>query len=181
MSCTEERDIGRKVASGPQINTLYSTSDFSAPNPECVRGKVNTRNIIFNWGGVKIAKISPEVVVKFGSHVTINEAKNMVFVGKHTCNVPVPKIFACYSYCPICRDLDDYGSLYDTYIFMSFVGGQCLDEVWESYDETTKSRVTSQLKGHFHELRNINNSNYIGSVDLGPVTDPILESYHTKG
>ena len=77
--------------------------------------------------GVKIAKISGEVVVKFGSHVTISEAKNMVFVKKNTENVPVPKVFACYSYGPIHRDTDDYGSLYDTYIFMSFVEGQCLD------------------------------------------------------
>ena len=181
MSFTEETHTDRKVASGPQMNTLYSDPDFLAPDPECVNEKVNTGNVIFNWGGVKIAKISGEVVVKFGSHVTISEAKNMVFVKKNTENVPVPKVFACYSYGPIHRDTDDYGSLYDTYIFMSFVEGQCLDRVWESYDETTKNRIASQLKGYFHELRNIDNDNYIGSVDLGPVTDPILESHHMKG
>lgn len=181
MSFTKETHTDRKVASGLQMNTLYSDPDFLAPDPECVNEKVNTGNVIFNWGGVKIAKISGEVVVKFGSHVTISEAKNMVFVKKNTENVPVPKVFACYSYGPIHRDTDDYGSLYDTYIFMSFVEGQCLDRVWESYDETMKNRIASQLKGYFHKLRNIDSDNYIGLVDLGPVTDPILESHHMKG
>ncbi|EAS37280.3 uncharacterized protein CIMG_02634 [Coccidioides immitis RS] len=32
------------------VNTIYSTLDFSARNPECVDGKVNAGNIIFNWG-----------------------------------------------------------------------------------------------------------------------------------
>lgn len=181
MSRAEEREGGQKVAPEPQVNTVYSTSSFSAPHPGCVAESFNAENLIFNWGGVKILKISPEVVVKFGPHVTINEAKNMIFVENNTSNIPVPKVFACYSNGPICRDAEDYGSLYDTYIVMSFIGGQRLDKIWESYDETTKSHVTSQLRGHFNELRNIDSSTYIGSVDFGPVTDPILESHHTKG
>lgn len=180
MSSTEG-GTDRKVASGPQMHTLYSVPDFSAPSPECVNKKSNAENVIFNWGGVKILKVSPGVVVKFGSHVTVNEARNMIFVEQNTENVPVPKVFACYTHGPICRDVDDFGSLYDTYIFMSFVEGESLDKVWELCDETAKSRITSQLKGYFYELRCIDNGNYIGSADLGPVTDPILETHHTKG
>lgn len=79
----------------------------------------------------------------------------MLFVGENTDTVPVPKTFACYVYGPICRDIHDYGSLYDTYIFMRFVESQSLDYVWESYDETTKNRVSVQLKEYFDGLRNI--------------------------
>lgn len=65
---------------------------------------------------------------------------------------------------------------------MSFVEGQSLDKAWESYDEATKNHITNQLKGYFYELRKISNGhNYIGSVDFGPVADPILDSYHIKG
>lgn len=96
MSFTEETHTDRKVASGPQMNTLYSDPDFLAPDPECVNEKVNTGNVIFNWGGVKIAKISSEVVVKFGSHVTISEAKNMVFVKKK-----IQKMYLCQKFSPV--------------------------------------------------------------------------------
>ncbi|KAL4786038.1 hypothetical protein BJX76DRAFT_139908 [Aspergillus varians] len=47
-----------------------------------------------------------------------------------------------------------------------------------------KNRVTNQLKGYLSELRQISShshGNYIGSVDGGPVTDPILEAYRFKG
>ena len=106
----------------------------------------------------------------------------MIFVDQNTDTVPVPKVFACYTYDPISRDIDDYGSLYDTYILMSFVEGQSLDKAWETYDRATKDRITTQLKSYLHELRAITTSSgYIGSADSGPVTDPMLERYHTKG
>ncbi|PGH15751.1 hypothetical protein AJ80_05459 [Polytolypa hystricis UAMH7299] len=110
MSGTEEQQTTQSVGRGPQANILYSVPGFAVPYPDSVNEKVNPSNTIFNWGGVKIAKISPEVVVKFGSH----------------------------------------------------------------------------LKGYLRELRRIStgddgSNTYIGSVDLGPVTDPILESHRIKG
>ena len=48
--------------------------------------------------GVKIAKISGEVVVKFGSHVTISEAKNMVFVKKKK---KIQKMYLCQKFSPV--------------------------------------------------------------------------------
>ncbi|KAE8151999.1 kinase-like protein [Aspergillus avenaceus] len=157
MSGAEENQNAQPVDCRPQVNILYSAPGFAVPYPDSINTTVNSSNTIFDWGGVKIAKISPEVVVKFGSHVTVSEAKSMMFVEQNTETVPVPKIFAFYSYGPIDRDIEDYGSLFDTYIFMSFV------------------------EGYFCELRQINPSHYIGSVDLGPVTDPILEGYGIKG
>ncbi|OJZ90526.1 hypothetical protein ASPFODRAFT_56812 [Aspergillus luchuensis CBS 106.47] len=140
MSNTEEKQNVLSVGSGPQVNILYSSPGFA------------------------IVKISPEVVVKFGSHVTLHEAKSMVFVGQNTETVPVPKIFAYYSYGPIDRDIEDYGSYYDNYIFMSYVEGQRLDK----------------LKGYLDELRQIEHRNYIGSVDRGPLPDPILGDLEFK-
>ncbi|KNG83796.1 hypothetical protein ANOM_007393 [Aspergillus nomiae NRRL 13137] len=164
----------------PQVHILCSAPGFTVPYPDDVDAKVTESNTIFNWGGVTIAKISPTLVVKFGSHVTLNEAKNMMFVGQNT-DLPVPKVFACYSYGPIDRDIKDYGSLFDTYIFMSYVEGQTLDKVWDTYEDIPKSRITSQLKEYIHQLRQLRHENYIGSADFGPVTDPILETYSNKG
>lgn len=181
MSSPEEEESAQVLDCRPRMNNLFSAPDFTVPSPDGVNEMVSSDNIIFNWGGVKIARISPEIVVKFGSHVTLSEAKNMMFVEQNTETLLVPKIFACYSYGPIDRDIEDYGSLFDTYIFMSFVEGQSLDKTWESYDKDTKAHVTNQLEEYLHELRKISSGNYIGSVDSGPVTDPILEGYHVKG
>lgn len=116
MFSTEEKRAGQFMDCEPQVNIFFSVPGFTVPCPASVDKSINSHNVIFNWGGVKIAKIFPEVVVKFGSHVTVSEAKSMIFVEQNTETIPVPKVFAYYSYGPIRRDIEDYGSLYDTYI-----------------------------------------------------------------
>ncbi|KAL4947232.1 kinase-like protein [Aspergillus filifer] len=164
MEANHAADKIPSVSAKCRMNVL-----FSAPGFEC------------QTGGVEIARISPEVVVKYCFHVTATEAKSMLFDGENTLTLPVPKIFAYYTYGPIDRDIDDFGSLYDTYIFMSYVESQCLDKFWDTYDEPTKQRVAGQLKGYIDELREISSAGYIGSVDSGPVTDPNLERQPIQG
>lgn len=169
------------VNSGPRVNLLYSVPGFAAPDPDSIKRTVTSENTIFSWGSVEIARISADIVEKFGFHVTLSEAKNMIFIKQNTESLPIPKVLAYYTYGPISRDMDDYGSLFDIYIFMDYVEGQSLDKVWGAYDETTKSYIASQLKEYLCQLRQISHRNYIGSADLGPVTDPILERRHNKG
>ncbi|KAE8408866.1 kinase-like protein [Aspergillus pseudonomiae] len=64
----------------PQVNILCSAPGFTVPYPDDVDAKLTESNTIFNWGGVTIAKISPTIAVKFGSHVRLSEAKNIMFV-----------------------------------------------------------------------------------------------------
>ncbi|RAQ70287.1 hypothetical protein COH20_001065 [Aspergillus flavus] len=168
------------VNSGPRVNLLYSVPGFAAPDPDSIKRTVTSENTIFSWGSVEIARISADIVEKFGFHVTLSEAKNMIFVKQNTESLPIPKVLAYYTYGPMSRDMDDYGSLFDIYIFMDYVEGQSLDKVWGAYDETTKSYIASQLKEYLCQLRQISHRNYIGSADLGPVTDPILERRHNK-
>ncbi|KAK2801643.1 hypothetical protein FQN51_005187 [Onygenales sp. PD_10] len=137
---------GEATPTAPEVKVIYSAPGFKVLQPNVGKEKTSTAEPIFNWGGVRIAKISPDIVVKHGTHVRVTEANSMLFVSQNTTTVPVPKIFGCYTYGPIDRDIEDYGSLYDTYVFMSFVEGQTLDTVWESYDGTTKQSVADQLK-----------------------------------
>lgn len=165
---------------GAQLDLIYSTPQFSAPGPEIVYEKLKEKENIIYQEGVLIVKVTPQIVVKFGPHVTVYEAKNMIYVAQKTA-IPVPTVFVCYTYGPIDRDIEDYGSFFDTYIFMSLVDGQTLDSVWDSYSEPTKAAIASQLKSYMEEIRSIGDGSYIGSVDHGPVTDQILSNYHTKG
>lgn len=136
---------------------------------------------MLNPGGVTILRLSPKMVVKYGSHVTITEAQSMMFVAEHTKSIPVPKVFAYCTHGPLNRDIDDYGSLFDTYIFMSLVEGQTLDLAWDSYNELTKTDIANQLKTYMDELREIRSEPYIGSVNNGPVRDQIFDNFHVKG
>ncbi|GLA39264.1 hypothetical protein AnigIFM63309_006601 [Aspergillus niger] len=77
MSSAEENDKTGSVDCGPQVEVQYSVPSFEAPYPERVKEMITPNNTILNWGGVKIAKISSEIVVKLGPHVTLTEAKNM--------------------------------------------------------------------------------------------------------
>ncbi|GLA67827.1 hypothetical protein AtubIFM55763_000076 [Aspergillus tubingensis] len=171
MSTAKEKQNVQSVGSGPQVNIHYSAPGFAVLDPDTIKTMANPSNTIFSWGGVQIVKISPEVAVKFGSHVTLHEAEK---------TVPVPKTFAYYSYGPIDRDVDDYGSLYDNYIFMSYVEGQRLDKAWDTYNSVTKGRIAGQLKGYLDGLRQVEHRNYIGSVDRGPLRDSILGDLEYK-
>jgi len=53
----------------------------------------------------------------------------MKFIGRDYADPINPPNICLYTYGPIERDIDDYGSSFDTYIFMDFVEGQDLDRL----------------------------------------------------
>lgn len=114
------------------------------------------------------------MLVKYGTHVSLIEAKTMSFVAERT-QIPIPKLYAAYAYGPLDRDVGDYGSVYDTYIFMEFIEGEDLEKSWDKCSSTEKLQISADLKRYMVELRSIPAANYIGSVHGGPVTDIMLE------
>ncbi|PYH62748.1 uncharacterized protein BO96DRAFT_418213 [Aspergillus niger CBS 101883] len=130
MSTVEEgKQIAQSVDAGPQVNILYSAPGFAVPDPDStIKIMVNSSNTIFNWG-----------------------AKSMMFVDQNTETVPVPKIYAYYSYGPIDRDFGDYGSFYDNYIFMSFVEGPFDSE--DAFDEAIINAY--QSKAPIRHIKNV--------------------------
>jgi len=167
------------MATSPKMNVLYlapgldiiSPAQFEASNPE----------VIATGAGTQLAKISPSMLVKYGSHASLIEAKTMLFVAEHT-SIPVPKLYAAYAYGPLNRDVDDFGSVYDTYIFMEYIEGEDLEKSWDSCNTIEKQQISADLQKYMTELRSIPTANYVGSVYGGPVTDIILEwSTTSKG
>lgn len=49
-------------------------------------------------------------------------------------------------------------------ILMEYIDGRPLDQVWDTYSESQKEHILSQLKGYLDELRQIKGT-FIGSVD----------------
>ncbi|CAE7208000.1 hypothetical protein PTNB85_09316 [Pyrenophora teres f. teres] len=69
--------------------------------------------------------MSPSMLVEYGTHASLIEAKNMLYVAERT-SIPVSRLFAAYAYGPLDRDVDNFRSVYDTYIFMEFIEGEDL-------------------------------------------------------
>ncbi|KAH8423949.1 aminoglycoside phosphotransferase family protein [Aspergillus melleus] len=166
--------------SKPQLNIHYSVPEFTPPHPDTIQEHCKDPNNLIFCHGVIILILSPTVAVKFGPHIKIIEAESMLYVARST-TVPVPKVFAYYTYGPIDRDLDDYGSYYDTYIFMTLVDGVTLDVAWDQLSDVDKTRISEQLAGYVQELRDMDGEGYIGSVNHGPVTDHSLSTSPDKG
>ena len=165
----------------PAIEVVFCAHGYAVPKPWTVQDAAH--DTIFSWGGVKIVRLSPTTVAKYGPHVSVVEAKTMIFVAKNAPTVPVPRIYCVYIHGPFDRDPDDFGSRYDTYIIMDHVAGDPLDKVWPKMAQTQKHTVMQQLDNHMQSLRGIATISepYIGSVDYGPVTDTILENWPMKG
>jgi len=156
----------------PKINVLYVAPGHDIIRPAEVEAtKLET---VAMGAGTQLARISSTMLVKYGTHASLIEAKTMSFVAQQT-SLPIPKLYAAYTYGPFDRDIDDFGSLYDTYIFMDFIEGETLEKAWSTYDSIAKLQIASELRGYMEELRSMPMANYIGSVDRGPLTDMLLE------
>ena len=92
-------------------------------------------------------------VVKTGDSVRMAEAHTMRFVSEKT-SLPVPKVLDAY--------IDTKSK--HACIVMEYIDGRPLDEEWDSYDETQKQCVSSQLKHFLDEIRQIPGA-FVGSVD----------------
>jgi hypothetical protein len=142
----------------PEIQIKIKAPDFEIITPEALSNLPH--EVIFTRGGVKITKPSPNLVVKYGDSVQMNEALTSDFVGRHT-STPIPRIYAAYTHGPFEDRDEEWSSKYDTYIFMEFVEGQTLEKEWGLLDEDSKSSVMKDLQGYLEQLRGIPGGTYI--------------------
>lgn len=163
---------------GPQLHVYIQKPNFELITPQALPS--NKQDVIFSHRGVKIVRVSPTIVVKYGDCVQLVEAESLEFVAKHT-SIPVPKVYAVYTYGPFEDRDEEWASKYDTYIFMDFIDGQTLEKEWGVLNDETKSQIVAELKSYFTELRTIPGGTYIGSLNNGPVMDSILEYWPVKG
>ncbi|KAF3915311.1 hypothetical protein AA313_de0203300 [Arthrobotrys entomopaga] len=160
----------------PKVSMQIQKPGFTPMQPE----EVEKLEYFFHRGGIAITKISPTVVVKYGCDVRVEEAITMDFIAEHT-SIPVPRIYAAYTYGPFDRPDFDGVDEYETYIFMEYIEGETLEKEWGALDQETKTSVMDDLKRYLGEMRSIKGGTYVGSLDKGPVLDQILEYQPNKG
>ncbi|KAL9594937.1 MAG: hypothetical protein Q9219_006743 [cf. Caloplaca sp. 3 TL-2023] len=100
-----------------------------------------------------IRLINTTTVAKTGDAIRLTEAASMRYVRSKT-SIPVPEVIDAFVH-PETKHVC---------ILMERIDGQPLDEVWDTYSETQKEHIKSQLKGFWEELRQIKGTS-IGPVD----------------
>lgn len=105
-------------------------------------GSDSTRTRIFYGPGDQQNKVRKFKVLKFGKHVRLSEAFALQLVAANT-SVPVPKVFCAFTRKGI------------TYIFMEYIVGVPLNEVWDEMSKEDQERIVGELKGYFEQLRQI--------------------------
>jgi hypothetical protein len=102
----------RYLPLGQEIITL---EQYSALNPE----------ILATGAGTQLAKTLTSMFVKYSTYTSLIKAKNILYIAKRT-SIPVPRLYTAYTYGPLDRDVNDFRSVYDTYIFVEFIEGKDL-------------------------------------------------------
>ncbi|KNG47858.1 phosphotransferase enzyme family protein [Stemphylium lycopersici] len=147
------------MPSSPRINVLYLAPGQIVISPQQLE-ESNPENIAIG-GGSRLARKSPTMCVKYGTHASLIKAKNMLYVTENT-SIPVPKLFAAYAYGPIDREVGDFGSVYNTHIFMEHMEGEDLRISWEKHTTSEKQTTITDLKSYVEELRALQAPGYIG-------------------
>lgn len=68
----------------PQVNSLYTVPGYSALHPEIINQSTKEEDVILNWGGMKIVKLSPTTV-------TAIEAESMILLLRTQLRFPFQK------------------------------------------------------------------------------------------
>jgi hypothetical protein len=170
--------IAAMAPSSLEISVHIKAPGFELITPEAASRMPQER--LFSRGGVKIVKISPTMVMKYGDSVHMSEARTLEFVRHHT-SIPVPQVYAAYTHGPFEERDEEWASKYDTYIFLDFVEGQTLENEWDDLGGDEKSRIMHELQDYLEQLRAVPGGTYIGSLNNGPVMDVILEYQSNKG
>ena len=91
--------------------------------------------------GIRVSRITQNVVVKYGAGVKIQEAHNMRLVAEHT-SIAVPQV---HDFWEEARDLPLSESNSVCYIVMQFIDGNLLSKIWSELDKNLRCSVNEQL------------------------------------
>lgn len=80
-------ELYSSMPTSPRINVLYVAPGQEIIGPEQVES--SRLELIATRAGTQLARISPSMLVKYGSHASLIEAKTMLFVAEQT-SLPIP-------------------------------------------------------------------------------------------
>ena len=105
-----------------------------------------TAPILHQQGGVTVARVHRDAVLKYGEDVGLSEARNMQLVMEST-DVRLPTLFDAWQ-------VKDDGQE-TVYLLMQYIEGDVLDRKWPGLDLDTRQLVHSQLNEFLRQLHTI--------------------------
>ena len=112
-------------------------------------------------GGPALARITSTTVLKYGRHVQLCEARNMLFVREKT-KIPVPAVIDAWEVED--RRADDEGNT--TYILMQYIEGRLVSDMWDDLNVNKRRDLLCQLSGYIQALHSIK-LNHLGPIGGG--------------
>ncbi|KAL7272459.1 hypothetical protein RUND412_004726 [Rhizina undulata] len=99
--------------------------------------------VLWQLGSAAVLSLTPQIVVKIGGSIDTSHIPTLQHITLHAPSIPVPAIYGLLAF----RNL--------SYVFMSRIPGQSLDELWPTLTEQQKSSIQSQLIPLFSSLRSV--------------------------
>lgn len=143
--------------------TTTSTANQTSNATAITQHRLSEASSIAPNAASRVCLINAAAVAKTGDGIRITEATSMRYVRSRT-SIPVPEVIDAFVH-PETKHVC---------IFMEYIHGRPLDEVWDTYSGMQKENVISQMKGFLEELRQIKGT-FIGSVDETCCTDQFFD------
>jgi aminoglycoside phosphotransferase (APT) family kinase protein len=138
--------------------------------PDLVTGDMHSqRKRLGNSVLSRVWKWDAQTVVKQIVADTTSEVAAMRLVLEIT-SIPVPRVFQSFV----------QAGTNAAIIFMEYIDGEPLDQVWETYTTTQRENIIAQLKGYIDELRQIIHK-FIGSVNGSGCNDQNFDNMPNYG
>jgi aminoglycoside phosphotransferase len=131
------------------------TSKYLHVTTKDLVSRVSSGDNIWSLSGRDVVKIDENLVAKCGPTLeTLEEAANMQFIRQLT-SIPVPEIVRVHA----------QGR--EAYIFMSYIPGSTLQDIWPTLGTEERHNITDQLKTCMDELRAVPPPSpcYFGSLE----------------
>nr|XP_023925520.1 uncharacterized protein LOC112036926 [Quercus suber] len=125
-------------------------------NRENIRRCVSTAPALHEMGSVRVARVQKGVVVKYGSSVALQEARNMQFVNQSTDSVNLPTLLDAWSVSDSIANPD--GEPEDetvSYIVMTFISGNHLEHAWLDMTEQEQAGLLDRICNMLRALQRL--------------------------
>lgn len=110
---------------------------------------------IWELSGRIVVKCDDEIAIKIrGHHGDSTEYTNLQYLAEHTPDLPVPRPHGLIKFGPFCA------------VFMTYIPGTELDNVWPTLSHEQKLSIQNQLDGFFRRLRSLKQDD---GIELGGV------------
>ena len=145
----------------------FSMDEELLPHPLPTHEEIDaSQDVLEENPGCRVVRVGIHFLVKYGEHVSLHEAENMLFV-KESTDAPVPQVYAMYNWWV------EGQCLPTRYISMENVLGASLDSCWETLNHPGKMGVAKQLWGYFNHLRGIPSPGFFGLLARRPFNDSV--------